>query len=171
VKSIAELATTDPNIGARGMRLEKVQPFLGPVKMFGSPLKLSQTPGDVRGYAPFLGENNEEILSEILDYKPEDISNLYRGNVLYHAPEVERLPRCSKSIKKRKAIKSCTVNHMRHSCLRNHYCAVFSDLRKVPLDRRSPGEAYADGESDAGITNTQYCRQFKTMKASWHSRC
>ena len=93
VKSIAELATTDPNIGARGMRLEKVQPFLGPVKMFGSPLKLSQTPGDVRGYAPFLGENNEEILSEILDYKPEDISNLYRGKVLYHAPEVERLPR------------------------------------------------------------------------------
>lgn len=93
VKSITELATTDPNIESREMRLERVQPFLGPVKMFGSPLKLSKTPGGIRGYAPFLGEHNEEILSMILDYKPEEIKNLYEGNVLYHAPEVESLPR------------------------------------------------------------------------------
>lgn len=91
VKTITELATTDSHIEAREMRLEKFQPFLGPVKMFGSPLKLSTTPSGIRGYAPFLGEHNREILSKTLGYSPEQIENLYTENVLYQAPEVERL--------------------------------------------------------------------------------
>jgi CoA:oxalate CoA-transferase len=96
VKSITELATTDSNMGDREMRLEKFQPFLGPTKMFGSPLKLSKTPSGIRGYAPFLGEHNAEILSRVLGYEPEQIEDLYRGNVLYHAPEVEKLPEVMK---------------------------------------------------------------------------
>jgi CoA:oxalate CoA-transferase len=92
VKSIPELATTDPHLGAREMRHEMLQPFLGPVKIFGSPLKFSETPSTVRGYAPFLGEHNREVLSTLLGYSGEQIEELYREDVLYHAPEVEKLP-------------------------------------------------------------------------------
>jgi len=82
----------DPQIGEREMRPTVYQPFLGPVRMYGSPLKFSETPSAVRGYAPFIGEHNKEVLSSVLNYKPETIEELYRDKVLYHAPEVERLP-------------------------------------------------------------------------------
>ena len=92
VKSVVELATVDPQIGEREMRPTIYQPFLGPVRMYGSPLKFSETPSAIRGYAPFVGEHNKEVLSSVLNYTPEKIEELYRDNVLYHAPEVERLP-------------------------------------------------------------------------------
>jgi crotonobetainyl-CoA:carnitine CoA-transferase CaiB-like acyl-CoA transferase len=92
VKGVEELATVDPHIKAREMSPKVFQPFLGPMKMFGSPLKFSETPSAVRGYAPFLGEHNKEILSNYLRYSSEKIESLYREKVLYEAPEVERLP-------------------------------------------------------------------------------
>jgi crotonobetainyl-CoA:carnitine CoA-transferase CaiB-like acyl-CoA transferase len=92
VKSIKELATTDPHIGAREMRLTMDQPFLGPVKMYGSPLKFSETPATIRGYAPFLGEHNREVLSTVLGYSEAEIETLYQEDVIYEAPEVAKLP-------------------------------------------------------------------------------
>ena len=99
VKTIEDLCTTDPHITAREMRFEIDQPFLGPVKIFGSPLKLSETPATVRGYAPFIGEHNREVLSTFLGYSEEQIDTLYKDDVLFHAPEVERLPEELKRIK------------------------------------------------------------------------
>lgn len=92
VKSVKELATTDPYIGGRKMRLKKVQPFIGPMTMGGSPLKFSLTPSTIRGYAPFLGEHNRQALSDVLGYSQEQIDELYREDVLYQAPEVDMLP-------------------------------------------------------------------------------
>jgi len=100
VKSIEELATTDPHIGAREMRLTVDQPFLGPVKMYGSPLKFSETPAGIRGYAPFLGEHNREVLMTELGYSEEEIEALYNEDVLYQAPEVEKLPAELKKMEK-----------------------------------------------------------------------
>ncbi|HMK65491.1 MAG TPA: CoA transferase [Thermodesulfobacteriota bacterium] len=91
VKNIVELATEDPHIGAREMRPTRFQPYLGPVKMYGSPLKFSETPSTIRGYAPFLGEHNQEILSNLLHYSPEQVETLYKEKVLYQAPEVKGL--------------------------------------------------------------------------------
>lgn len=92
VKSIPELATTDPHLEAREMRVKKTQPFLGPITMSGSPLKFSETPSMIRGYAPFIGEHNREVLSELLGFSEEKIDSLYGEDVLFHAPEVEKLP-------------------------------------------------------------------------------
>lgn len=92
VRDLVELATVDPQIKAREMMPVVEQPFLGPVKMYGSPLKFSETPACIRGYAPFLGEHNREVLSELLGYPDDAIDALYREDVLHHAPEVERLP-------------------------------------------------------------------------------
>jgi len=92
VKNLVELATVDPQIGERNMRPTVYQPFLGPTKMYGSPLKFSETPSEIRGYAPFVGEHNEEVLSSVLDCTPDQIAGLYTDEVLYHDPEVELLP-------------------------------------------------------------------------------
>lgn len=91
VHSIKELADEDPHIKAREMMVEVEQPFIGKMKMYGSPLKMSETPAGVRGHAPLLGEHTEEILTHILDYSKEKIQELYENEVLYHESAVDRL--------------------------------------------------------------------------------
>lgn len=99
VKSVKELATTDPHLGAREMRVKYFQPFLGNMTMGGSPLKFSETPTAIRGYAPFIGEHNRPTLSDVLGYSEGQIEELYReGGVLYEAPEVAKL---SEELKKK----------------------------------------------------------------------
>jgi CoA:oxalate CoA-transferase len=92
VRGGKELADDDPHIKAREMVVSVEQPFIGPMKMYGSPMKFSETPAGVRGYAPLLGEHNKEILSEKLGFSEDKIHDLYEKNVLYHEPAVERLP-------------------------------------------------------------------------------
>ena len=90
-RSIVELAETDPQIKAREMIVEIDQPFIGPMKMYGSPFKFSKTPSFPRGYSPFLGEHNSKVLSEVLGLNQAEIDALYRDDVLYHEPAVDRL--------------------------------------------------------------------------------
>ena len=91
VRSIKELADSDPQIKAREMMVEVEQPFIGKVRMYGSPLKMSETPTGVRGHAPLLGEQTEEILTAVLGYNNEQIKSLYAQEVVYHEPAVDRL--------------------------------------------------------------------------------
>jgi crotonobetainyl-CoA:carnitine CoA-transferase CaiB-like acyl-CoA transferase len=81
----------DPQIKAREMIVTVDQPFLGPMKMYGSPLKFSETPSGIRGYAPFLGEHNDDVLSSTLGMSKEEIKALYGEDVLYHEPAVDKL--------------------------------------------------------------------------------
>jgi CoA:oxalate CoA-transferase len=67
--------------------------------MYGSPLKLSESPSGIRGYAPFLGEHNDDVLRKTLGMSKKEIKDLYGEDVLYHEPAVERLP---EELKKRK---------------------------------------------------------------------
>lgn len=92
VRGLVELATTDPQVKAREM-IEKVyQPFIGPMMMYGCPMKLSETSGCIRGYAPLLGEHNREILQGLLGQSDESIEKLYEKGVLYHEEALGRLP-------------------------------------------------------------------------------
>lgn len=91
VLSIPELVDTDPHVKAREMIIELEQPFLGTIKICGSPIKMSETPSCLRGYGPLLGEHTDEVLSEFLGYTEEQIKELYRDGVIYHEPAVERL--------------------------------------------------------------------------------
>lgn len=91
VRSIKELADTDPHIKAREMMVEVEQPFVGKMKMYGSPLKMSETPCGVRGHGPLLGEHTEEVLSTVLGYSDAQIRELYAHNIVYHEPAVEKL--------------------------------------------------------------------------------
>src|SRR5690606_12297718 len=57
----------DPQVKARNMVIEKDNE-----KYLGIPIKLSKTPGEIRHSAPNLGENNQDIFTE-LGYSAEEI--------------------------------------------------------------------------------------------------
>ena len=92
VRGLVELATVDPQIQAREMMPRVYQPFIGEMKMYGCPLKLSKTPGCIRGYAPLLGEHNGDVMTNLLGLSEEDVAGLYEEDVLYHEEAVDRLP-------------------------------------------------------------------------------
>ena len=72
----------DPHIKYRNMLVEVEQPDMGKVKIAGSPLKLSETPGRVYSHAPLLGENTLEVLRDILGYSSEKIEELNNKGVI-----------------------------------------------------------------------------------------
>ena len=47
----------------------------------GNPIKLSESPSDVRR-SPLLGEHTKEILTEILGYTDEEVDNLRETGVV-----------------------------------------------------------------------------------------
>jgi len=81
-----------PYIKDRNMLFKINQPFVGEIEIYNSPFRMSETPGTVKGYAPFIGENNREILSVQLGYSDEAIDKLFAEGVIYKEDAVDRLP-------------------------------------------------------------------------------
>ena len=52
------------------------------MEVYAHPIKLSATPGAVRGTAPALGEHTDEVLGDLLGLSPEEIGRLRSGGVL-----------------------------------------------------------------------------------------
>ena len=78
IKEICE----DPVIRHRNMLVTVDQPGVGPVRIAGSPIRLSETPGEVRSPAPLLGEHSAEVLREVLGYTTERIEALKAEGVI-----------------------------------------------------------------------------------------
>ncbi len=66
----------DPQLLSRNMIIEVEQKVSGKVKVPGSLFKLSKTPGRINYPAPFLGENNQDVLSEMLGLTEQEIARL-----------------------------------------------------------------------------------------------
>jgi CoA:oxalate CoA-transferase len=66
----------DPHMKSREMTVEVEQMISGPLKMPGTVFKLSETPGDPMNPAPFLGEHNSEVYTELMGYSEEKLSEL-----------------------------------------------------------------------------------------------
>ena len=81
INNIQEICE-DPVIRHRNMLVTVDQPGVGPVRIAGSPIRLSETPGRVESPAPLLGEHSEEVLREILGYAPERIEALKKEGVI-----------------------------------------------------------------------------------------
>ena len=81
INNIREICE-DPHIRYRRMLVEMEQPGVGKVRMAGSPIHLSETPGEVYAPAPLLGQHSEEILKNILGYPREEIDQLKREGVI-----------------------------------------------------------------------------------------
>jgi crotonobetainyl-CoA:carnitine CoA-transferase CaiB-like acyl-CoA transferase len=72
----------DPHMKSREMTVEVEQMLSGPLKMPGTIFKMSQTPGDPYNPAPFLGEHNSEIYSDLLGYSEDRIDELMALEVI-----------------------------------------------------------------------------------------
>jgi CoA:oxalate CoA-transferase len=91
-----------PYIKDRNMLTKMKQPFVGEIEIYNSPFRMSETPGRVMGYAPFIGEHDREILSSQLGYDNETIDKLFADGVIYKEPAVDRLPEELKRLKEEK---------------------------------------------------------------------
>jgi formyl-CoA transferase len=75
-------ALQDPQVLARGMVLETQHPTAGPIRLVGSPLKLAETPPEVRVPPPTLGQHTEEVLREVLGLAPQAVAELRARKVI-----------------------------------------------------------------------------------------
>jgi len=71
----------DKHVLYRRMLVEIDHPTAGKIKVTGIPVKLSESPGDIRSPPPLLGQHNQEILRE-LGYTNRDIKNLSEQGVI-----------------------------------------------------------------------------------------
>ena len=71
----------NPQVQARNMIAQLSHPNVPDLKIPNSPLKLAETPPDLRRPPPLLGQHNEEILAE-LGYGTEAIAELQRKGVI-----------------------------------------------------------------------------------------
>jgi formyl-CoA transferase len=69
-------AFEDPQVLHNEMLLEAEHPVAGKMKMLGFPVKLSETPAELRLPPPVLGEHNREVLGGILGMTDEQIAAL-----------------------------------------------------------------------------------------------
>jgi len=71
----------DPQLRARGMVTTFDHPEVGAVTQVGIPIRLSDTPGKIRGLAPWKGEHTDEILDR-LGYAGDAIASLRADQVI-----------------------------------------------------------------------------------------
>lgn len=75
-------AFSDPQIRARQMIVEFDSPGIGKIPVVGIPVKLSETPAEIKTLDPAIGEHNEEIYSNLLGLIPEQIIQLKEEGVI-----------------------------------------------------------------------------------------
>ncbi len=82
VQDVEDQFKRDPQYAARGFLVKLKEPEAGEVVTEGIPVRLSETPGRVRGPAPLMGEHTHEIARELLDLSDEQIKALEEEGVL-----------------------------------------------------------------------------------------
>jgi CoA:oxalate CoA-transferase len=64
------------HVAARKMLIEVEDPVLGPIKLVGPALKMSESPEAIANPAPLLGQHTQEVLTGVLGYSPQRIQEL-----------------------------------------------------------------------------------------------
>jgi CoA:oxalate CoA-transferase len=72
----------DPQLKSREMIIEVEQKVSGPVKVPGSPFKMTRTPGNIKYPAPILGEHNSDVLSGMLGYTEAELKQFSDEGVI-----------------------------------------------------------------------------------------
>lgn len=75
----------DPHVIARDMFVELEHPLAGKIKLVNFPVKFSETPAKLLTPAPVLGQNNKELLRELLDYDDEKIKELMQKGIISYS--------------------------------------------------------------------------------------
>ena len=80
VRDVGEVLA-DPQLAAREMVQQVEHATLGPLRVTGVPVKLSDTPGGVRTAPPTLGQHTDAILGE-LGFRPDEVEAFRRGGTV-----------------------------------------------------------------------------------------
>lgn len=72
----------NPQVVARGMRLDLPHPSGATAKLIGSPMRLSETPAAYESAPPILGQHTEAILHDLLHYSATQIADLRARGVI-----------------------------------------------------------------------------------------
>ena len=72
----------DPQVAANEMVIEIEEPGRGKVRQMGVPVRLTKSPGCVKGPSPQKGEHTEEILSGWLHYSAQEILQLKEEKII-----------------------------------------------------------------------------------------
>lgn len=72
----------DPQVQARGLRVELQHPAVGSVPQVANPMRLSATPVEYRSAPPLLGEHTDAVLSALLGLSAADITRLRDTGVI-----------------------------------------------------------------------------------------
>lgn len=72
----------DPQVQARGLRVDMPHPVAGHVPQVASPIRLSETPVEYRNPPPMLGEHTDSVLASILALSDSDIATLRAQGVV-----------------------------------------------------------------------------------------
>src|SRR6478672_7818187 len=80
VRDVGEVLA-DPQLAAREMVQQVEHASLGPLRVTGVPVKLSDTPGGVRTAPPTLGQHTDAILGE-LGFRPDEVEAFRKGGTV-----------------------------------------------------------------------------------------
>jgi CoA:oxalate CoA-transferase len=71
-----------PQIKARDMLVEVEHPAIGTLPLTNTPVKLSRTPGGIKGPSPAAGADTDDVLHELLGLSDEEIARLREAEVV-----------------------------------------------------------------------------------------
>jgi crotonobetainyl-CoA:carnitine CoA-transferase CaiB-like acyl-CoA transferase len=72
----------DPQVQARGMRVEMTHPLAGTVPLVANPIRMSASPVQYRRAPPVLGADTEAVLGDWLDMRGTDLADLRARNII-----------------------------------------------------------------------------------------
>jgi CoA:oxalate CoA-transferase len=72
-----------PQIKAREMLVDVEHPIIGTVPLANTPVKLSRTPGGIRGSSPAMGEHTDTVLHSLLRLTPDEVEHLRDREVIF----------------------------------------------------------------------------------------
>ncbi len=72
----------DPQVQARGLRIEMQHPLAGTVPLVANPIRLSGTPVEYRRAPPTLGQHTDEVLQQWLQLDAAAVAALKRDQTI-----------------------------------------------------------------------------------------
>jgi len=72
----------DPQVIARGMKIEADHPTAGRIPLVANPIRLSESPVEYRNSPPTLGQHTAEVLADLLGYDAVGIAALHERKVI-----------------------------------------------------------------------------------------
>jgi crotonobetainyl-CoA:carnitine CoA-transferase CaiB-like acyl-CoA transferase len=72
----------DPHVKARNMIIDLDHPRAGSIKSVNFPVKFSETPVEEMRHAPLFGQNNEEVVVDLLGYSKDKFIELQKAGVV-----------------------------------------------------------------------------------------